>query len=171
MWVSEKVLAWNRTAYTEDFSSVWSVVHLFLLPRLLSPPPWFCAMSSKNDRGRPLPPSLPPFLPSVWPRVSLSVRQCSSWSFPPLAPSSSSLNQTLVCRWRNCLPAAHHFPGCAPLNISTRHHIQMPSVWVYCGLAASGIRAKPREASEATLIALCVLFTLKMFWLLCFAVV
>ena len=70
-----------------------------------------------------------------------------------------------------CLPAAHHFPGCAPLNISTRHHIQMPSVWVYCGLAASGIRAKPREASEATLIALCVLFTLKMFWLLCFAVV
>ena len=118
-------------------------------------------MSSKNDRGRPLPPSLPPFLPSVWPRVSLSVRQCSSWSFPPLAPSSSSLNQTLVYRRRNCLPACSpQFSwSCPTQHIGSR--LEMP--------VALGIRAKPREAGEATLITLCVLYTLEMFWLLCLA--
>ena len=62
--------------------------------------------------------SLPSFHRFGQESVCLSVNAPLGWS-PPLAPPSSSLNQTLVCRWRNCLPA-HHFPGCAPLNISTR---------------------------------------------------
>ena len=108
--------------------SVWSVVHLFLLP----PPSLLLGFVRCHQRmtagGNSLPPCLPSFLssslPSVWPRVSLSVSQCSYWLVPSSCSSapSSSLNQTLVCLQGNCLPVAHHFPGCAPLNISTRHY-------------------------------------------------